>query len=294
MFPRTNVLFLILVLLSACAPVSAQSEDFDFVVVPEIPEGQSPEPTLVPAEVLIPDEQESFGLLYNHGDRGIPYVALTFDLCSGENRYLDMSVVNVLKAYQVPATFFVSGAFAVANETDIKNNLVDPLFEIEGHSWDHPNNGSDLYNQGQYDLGLQVKTTNDVLYGITGQMPRYIRLPAGNGGGYDSKGIWVGREIINWNFITDIGQYRTNVLGWDVVSGDPHFGSLSEQERQDLAARVANSVLSQVQNGSVVVMHANGNGPATGLALETIIPELRNRGFILVTVNQMNLIPEVP
>ena len=41
------------------------------------------------------------------------------------------------------------------------------------------------------------------------------------------------------------------------------------------------------KNGSIVVMHINGNGRHTAEALPRIVKRLRKRGFELVTVSEM-------
>jgi peptidoglycan/xylan/chitin deacetylase (PgdA/CDA1 family) len=69
-------------------------------------------------------------------------------------------------------------------------------------------------------------------------------------------------------------------LGWDVISGDVG---------QPDAKAVAREVLSGVKPGSIVVLHLVGapNAPATAEALREILPKLRDRGYELVTLEDL-------
>ena len=230
--------------------------------------------------VCIPQfaEAQSPVNVYEHGNRssGEKYVALTFDLCSTDGAYLDMSVVNALSQNNVPATFFASGMFVQQHEQDIQNLANNKLFEIENHSWDHPNNMSDQFDSGTLDMNLQVNATNDLIEKVTGTRPQYIRLPAGNGAGYDANGIWNGSY--NEPFLKAIMATGTSVLDWDVVSADPYATD---------PQKVFENVVNNVQNGSIVVMHGNGKGTSTAAALQLIIPRLRELGYTFVTVADM-------
>jgi peptidoglycan/xylan/chitin deacetylase (PgdA/CDA1 family) len=46
-------------------------------------------------------------------------------------------------------------------------------------------------------------------------------------------------------------------------------------------------VLRDVRAGSIVLFHANGRGWHTAEALRILVPELRTRGFELVTVAEL-------
>jgi peptidoglycan-N-acetylglucosamine deacetylase len=51
---------------------------------------------------------------------------------------------------------------------------------------------------------------------------------------------------------------------------------------------IINSVLNQVQNGSIILMHDGGGDRSQSIAaLQTIIPTLRQRGYHFVTVQQL-------
>jgi peptidoglycan/xylan/chitin deacetylase (PgdA/CDA1 family) len=46
-------------------------------------------------------------------------------------------------------------------------------------------------------------------------------------------------------------------------------------------------VMERVQNGSIIIMHANGRGWHTAEALPEMIHSLREQGYILVTISEL-------
>lgn len=53
------------------------------------------------------------------------------------------------------------------------------------------------------------------------------------------------------------------------------------------AKLITTRVLSQTQDGSIVIMHVNGRGWHTAEALPAIITGLRERSFRLVTITEL-------
>ena len=70
------------------------------------------------------------------------------------------------------------------------------------------------------------------------------------------------------------------VVHWDVAAEDGfNYNTQS----------IVNNVLSQTQNGSIIVFHIHGNifAPKTNDALKEIIPALKKRGYQFVTVSEL-------
>ena len=82
--------------------------------------------------------------------------------------------------------------------------------------------------------------------------------------------------MIAWN-----GLYT---IQWDVETGDPTI----DAERMNWA------VHERVQNGSIIIMHANGRGWHTAEALPEMIQYLQNQGYTLVTVSQLLGLEPIP
>lgn len=198
------------------------------------------------------------------GDR--PWVALTFD---ADPVGYDPRIVATLQQTGTPATIFVTGRWAEDHADVVRELAADALFELESHTYSHSAFTSDCYGlpsvTTRADKQREVAHATAVLTRLTGVAPRYFRFP---GGCFEESDL---------ELVAATGQVP---LQWDVVSGDPY--------EHDPSA-VARSVVAGVRPGSIVVMHLNGapSAPATAEALERVIPELRRRGFRLVTLREL-------
>ena len=197
-----------------------------------------------------------------HGDRDKPYVALTFDLCQKPEypASFDQGIVDVLKEYNAPATFFMGGEWMRTHVDETLLLASNPNFEMGNHSWSHP----DLPGLSQERIGGEIVQTQDLLYKLTGRQSKLFRLPAGK---YDDLTLGV------------VALHGLYTIQWDVETGDPD--PTIDAERMNWAVR------ERVQNGSIIVMHANGRGWHTAEALPEMIRYLRGQGYTLVTVSQL-------
>jgi len=274
-------LFLILLLLSACAPAGTAAEVSIPSIAPSLTPTPSETPTSTPTftstaspvtpsaiftETPRPDVAPTLPytdvhFIY-HGDREKPLVALTFDLCQKPElpAWFDRGIYDVLTRYDVPATFFMGGDWM---RTHVEETLLlasNPQFELGNHSWSHP----DLPGLSQETISSEIVKTQDMLYKLTGRQSKLFRLPAGL---YDDLTL----GVIAWH-----GLYT---IQWDVETGDPD--PTIDAERMNWAVR------NRVQNGSIVIMHANGRGWHTAEALPQMIEYLQEQGYRLVTVSQL-------
>lgn len=272
-------LFLIIFLLNACAPAATQ------VIAPSATPSTTPQPTITltatptwtqtlvpvtpsatPTETPRPDiaptlPHAEVHFVY-HGDREKPYVALTFDLCQKPDlpSWFDQGIVEVLTRYDVPATFFMGGDWMRTHVDETLLLASNPKFELGNHSWSHP----DLPGLSEETISNEIIKTQDLLYSLTGRQSKLFRLPAGL---YDELTL----SVIAWH-----GLYT---IQWDVETGDPD--PTIDAERMNWA------VQNRVQNGSIIIMHANGRGWHTGEALPEMIEFLQAQEYTLVTVSQL-------
>lgn len=218
------------------------------------------------------------------GPENSPRLALTFDADmtqemrakaeSDKTEWYDPEIIEILNEEQVPATFFLTGMWAETYPQVTKRLSDNELFEIESHSYQTRAFTEDCY---QLDVlkSSQAKTAavqkaQRVLTGLTGEAPTYFRFP---GGCYRQQDL----ELIN--------NLGLKAVQWNVISGDAFA---------DHSSKISQRTLNQVQNGSIVIFHLGGpNAPHTASALERIIPELKERGFELVTLKSLlNPFPE--
>jgi len=187
-------------------------------------------------------------------------VALTFDDAPDEK--FTPQVLDVLKKYQVKATFFVMGNRAEAHP-DLIRRMLDEGHVIGNHSYSHPN----FPKLGDLAFQNEVLKTQQIIRQLTGHTPAFIRPPYGN----------VSEDQIKW-----LVSQKLKVVNWNVDSLD-WKGLTGEQ--------VSANVLTHTGRGSIVLQHAAGGQgedlTGTVEALPIIIETLRKQGITLVTVPEL-------
>jgi peptidoglycan-N-acetylglucosamine deacetylase len=196
--------------------------------------------------------------LIKNGSRDLPEVALTFDACPA--RGFDTGIVRVLTETQTPATFFLSGLWMKSHISDTQLLASIPYFELGEHSWNHPNFARLTARQ----IDDQISRTESLLTQLVGHSDKLLRFPYGS---YSVRALQA------------IDRLGLTPVQWDVVSGDPSHSMTAKM--------IITRVLSQTQNGSIVIMHVNGRGWHTAEALPVVIAGLRERGFRLVTIGEL-------
>ncbi len=209
-------------------------------------------------------------------------VALTFDLCerANEKTGYDAEIINYLRANKVKATFFAGGKWMRSHSEKTMQLMADPLFEIGNHGWTHGNlrvlkgkkvEEQILWTQAQYEL------LRDELK----RKPCVERIDAS-----EMEKIPVNIKVFRFPYGTCsseslkiLAKYGLPAIQWDVVTGDP--------ANRQTAEGITKTVLSQTKPGSIIICHANGRGHGTAQALHLFIPELRERGYIFVTVSEL-------
>jgi peptidoglycan/xylan/chitin deacetylase (PgdA/CDA1 family) len=278
--------FVILFLVTACAPAATQVIPFSatpsatpiptetltltptFTITP-LPFTPSETPTETQRPDIAPTLPHANVNFIYHGDREKPYIALTFDLCQKPElpAWFDRGIYDVLTKYDVPATFFMGGDWMRTHVDETLLLASNPKFELGNHSWSHP----DLPGLSEEIISKEIVKTQNLLYQLTGRQAKLFRLPAGL---YDDLTL----SVIAWN-----GLYT---IQWDVETGDPD--PTIDAERMNWAVR------ERVQNGSIIIMHANGRGWHTAEALPQMIEYLQGQGYTLVTVSQLLGLEPIP
>lgn len=197
-----------------------------------------------------------------HGSRDLPYVALTFDLCQ-KPEYpagFDEGIYAALIDKEAPATFFMGGDWMRTHPDETRRLAANPRFELGNHSWSHP----DLDQLDETEISAEILRTQDLLFQLTGRQNRLFRLPSG---------------IYTDQVLSVIAAHGMYTIQWEVVTADP--------VPDNLADNILRIVQDETQNGSIIIMHANGRGWHTAEALPAMIDYLRTEGYTLVTVSQL-------
>lgn len=234
----------------------AQKEESVTVVESSV-ESSPAESTEESTEEESPSEGETNaeGMVFSGGryiDPSKPMVALTFD--DGPDVQVDGVLMDELEKVNGRATFFVVGQRVEKFPEDIKNT-VERGHEIGNHSYDHDIH---LSSKGQEYIRNEFDKTDDAVEKAAGVRPALVRLPGGNISN-DVKAV-VKKPLIFWSIDTEDWRSRD-------------------------AVKTQNSILSQVKDGDIVLMHALYL--STAQACKTVIPELHARGYQLVTVSEL-------
>lgn len=199
-------------------------------------------------------------ILY-HGSRTRPQIALTFDACPRKERpEFSTEIVNYLQRENIPATFFVSGLWAVNCQDGLKQLAQPPYFQIGLHGYHHWKS-SDLTEQA---IASEIELTRSTLARLGANPKPFFRPPYGD---CPPKLVKVAKSL------------GVLTVMWDVVSGDPNPRNTAEV----LERRVS----TLTRNGSIIIMHVNNGGIFTAQALPTIVTGLRERGFKFVSVGDL-------
>ncbi len=214
-----------------------------------------------------------------HGSRVKHRVALTFDADMTPAMYnllqkgiikslYNEPVKQTLDREQVKATIFLTGLWAKAYPKQAYEIAHDPLFEIGNHSTSHFAFSKNCYKLpvlSDMDDKNDVLNAQKVIQETTGVTPKYFRFPGGCYDQYD---------------LETIARLGLTIVHWDVVAEDG-FNQNS--------GSIVQKVVSNVQNGSIVVFHIHGGSyaPKTNDALAKIIPILKRQGYQFVTISEM-------
>ena len=191
-------------------------------------------------------------------------IALTFD-DGPDPRYTAM-VLDVLRRYHAPATFFVIGTNASVNP-DLLRRIVAEGHEIGNHTFTHPNIATISEDQ----LGIEINATERLLESTLGRRSILFRPPYAIDTDPDTPD-----DVRPLLFTSRLGYYMVEMhidpTDWRTPGVD----------------RIVDAVLEKATNraGSVVLLHdGGGDRLQTVAALPRIIAGLRAQGFELVTVS---------
>lgn len=192
-----------------------------------------------------------------NGSRDKKLIALTFD--DGPHPKETNEVLDVLKKYNVKATFFVAGKHV--------NWYPKPIIraskeghEIGNHTFNHP----DISNLSQQQLEEEIEKCEKIIKEVTGVKPTLFRPPYGS---YNQKTLG---EIAS--------KYKYKIVLWTTVD--------ARDWQNPKAYKIADTIIDNAKNGDIVLLHdyATNN---TVEALDILIPKMIEKGYKFVTVSEM-------
>lgn len=173
-------------------------------------------------------------------------VALTFDDGPHENT---LKILDVLKAYNVKATFFVIGKAIAGNETILKR-IVDEGHLIGNHSYSHE---ASFYWKSANAMQEDILKCNAHIEAVTGSNPNIFRPPFG---------------VTNPNLAKALQQVDMQSVGWTLRSFDT-----TAKDNNALLTKI----LKQVQVNHTILLHDRCNITVT--ILPQLIEGLQEKGL---------------
>jgi len=183
-------------------------------------------------------------------------VALTFDISWGTQ--VPGQVMDILKEHNVKSTFFLSGPWT-EDHPEFPQRLAQEGHEIASHGHKHVN----LSGYPKEQVREQIMTAHEIIQTVTGKTPNLIRTPNGD-----------------WNemVIATADELGYKVIQWSADSLD---------WKKPGVDAIVNNVLTKVEPGAIILMHASDTCTQTPDALPAVLQGLKEKGYELVTVSEL-------
>lgn len=163
------------------------------------------------------------------GNTGENTIYLTFD-CGYENGCTE-KLLDVLKAHQAPAAFFVVGNY-IESEPELVRRMAEEGHIVGNHTWNHPNMSA-ISDKNAF--SQQLQKVRDAYRTCTGrEMPMYYRPPQGV---YSEENLKMAQEL----------GYRT--VFWSLAYVD------WKTDAQPTEQEAMEKLTSRIHKGAVVLLH---------------------------------------
>ncbi|MFH1295375.1 MAG: polysaccharide deacetylase family protein [bacterium] len=218
-------------------------------------------------------EVEGFGSPYvvqKTGGGNLKKVVLTFD--DGPDKLYTPQILDILKAHQIKATFFVIGT-KVSTEPDLLKRIAAEGHEIGIHTFTHPN----IHHISVQQLEMEINASQKLITSLTGLQTKLFRPPYG-----DDLQPQTTTDLTHLNKIGELGYYTVG------------FGVDPKDWQNPGVSYIVENTLSQLNSGrgNIVLLHdAGGSRRQTLLALPTLITQLKNQGYEFVDVSTLLGVP---
>ena len=169
------------------------------------------------------------------------------------------TLIEILKEYNIPATFFVVGAWVDKYPESVKE-LSDAGHQIQNHSNTHPY----MTQLSRMQMTDELTACNEKIKAITGVSPTLFRPPYGD---YDNA------------VVETVESVKMYPIQWSVDSLDWKDNATADS--------IYKRVTSKVTNGSIVLFHNDADH--TPEALPNILKTLKEQGYEFVFINDLIL-----
>lgn len=200
-------------------------------------------------------------LIIKCGNTDEKLLALTFD--DGPDEDFTPQILDILKKYNVKATFYVIGEKVSYNKKIIKREFEEG-HEIGNHTYTHINVSKNGYNT----IKKEVGDTQNAVKSITGIYPKTFRPPY---------------RAISKDMCQIMKEKDMNIVLWSYVD--------ARDWENPGASSIIKTIEDGVKNGCIILLHdynkVRNPKSQTIEALDVIIPDLLEKGYKFVTVSEL-------
>ncbi len=182
-------------------------------------------------------------------------IAISFDAAWGNDD--TETLIEILKEYNVPATFFVVGAWVDKYPESVKA-LSDAGHQVQNHSNTHPY----MSKLSEEQIKNELTACNKKIEAITGKAPTLLRPPYGD---------------YNNRLIETTESMGMKTIQWSVDSLDWKDTATAES--------ICERVVKKAENGSIILCH--NDAEHTPEALPTMLKCLKEKGFEFVFISDL-------
>ncbi len=165
-------------------------------------------------------------------------------------------LLDLFAKHNIRVTFFFAG-YWLEKYPQLVKQIAAHGHEIGNHTYTHPHCNS----ISREELIKELNDTSRLIQELTGKKPELFRPPFGE---YNNKVIQIvrnnGYQVIQWSL---------DSLDWQGHS----------------AQFIINRIMENVSSGDIILLH--NNAPHTLTALKKLIPQLKEKGYIIVPLSEL-------
>lgn len=193
------------------------------------------------------------------GDPGEKVLYLTFD--AGYENGFTAQILDVLKAHEVPAAFFLVGDYLEA-EPELVQRMADEGHTVGNHTWSHPDMAQ-IEDKASFEK--ELKLVEDAYRQITGEeMEKFYRPPQGN---YSEENLKMAKEL----------GYKT--VFWSLAYAD------WDNAAQPTAEQAFSKLIPRVHPGAVVLLHSTSKTNAA--ILDELLTKWEEKGYTFAPISRL-------
>lgn len=193
------------------------------------------------------------------GDDSEKTIYLTFD--SGYENGCTSQILDILKAHDVPAAFFLVGTYIEQNE-ELVRRMVEEGHIVGNHTYSHPDMAS---VEDPAAFRRELSRVEAAFQAATGQeMERYYRPPRGI---YSESNLTMAKEL----------GYKT--VFWSLAYVD------WERDDQPTAEEAFSKLIPRIHNGAVVLLHSTSTTNAA--ILDELLTRWEEMGYTFAPISEL-------